>query len=230
MRQHARRQSAATYFAATARRTCGPSPNSTAFDPVDPGPAPRCPHCGVEITRVFEEKERQRLEETPPSKVSVMLREHIETLAGESLLGLPVQPLDHLDRASSLLHHRINSAGLSIAVTFAKASFTTKKALNEILKRHGQGWRFAETVKKRDQRRQGNDARALLTKKDLLADLLHKMYGEATTDATAVGVSGVAAAAQSAASLRSAQGSTLALPAQVPKGKKKKVRETVSLG
>eukprot|EP00965_Chrysotila_dentata_P072888 2409358-Pleurochrysis_carterae.AAC.1 len=40
------------------------------------------------------------------------------------------------------------------------------------------------------------------------------MYGEATTDAAAVGMSGVAAAAQSATSLRSAQCFTPALPPQ----------------
>eukprot|EP00965_Chrysotila_dentata_P069003 2280084-Pleurochrysis_carterae.AAC.1 len=97
------------------------------------------------------------------------------------LLNVPVQPLDHLDRAPSLLHHRINSAGMCIAATMAKTSIAKKKLLNEVLKKYGQGWRFAETSKKRDQRPQGNDARALLTRKGLLSELLVIVYGSPST-------------------------------------------------
>eukprot|EP00965_Chrysotila_dentata_P220088 6191565-Pleurochrysis_carterae.AAC.1 len=69
-----------------------------------------------------------------PSKRSTVLREHMKTHAGESLLALPVQPLDHVDRAPSLLHHRIYSAGLSIVTTLSRATFAKKKVMNETLK------------------------------------------------------------------------------------------------
>eukprot|EP00965_Chrysotila_dentata_P038398 1275835-Pleurochrysis_carterae.AAC.1 len=146
---------------------------------IDPlAPPPRCPFCRAELSRAFEAKEFRRLEEATPAKAAELMRQHMKTHAGQALLSIPVQPLDHIDRAPSLLHHRINSAGMSIATTMAKASLAKKKALNEILKKYGQGWRFAETSNKRDQRPQGNDARALLTRKGLLFELLIKVYGE----------------------------------------------------
>eukprot|EP00965_Chrysotila_dentata_P110373 3646634-Pleurochrysis_carterae.AAC.1 len=84
------------------------------------------------------------------------MREHIKTHAGEMMLAVPIQPLDHLDRAPSLLHHRISSAGMSIATTLTQTTFANKKSMNAILKKYGQAG-----VSPKSPRSMINDRRAM---------------------------------------------------------------------
>eukprot|EP00965_Chrysotila_dentata_P163813 5407941-Pleurochrysis_carterae.AAC.1 len=154
--------------------------------------------------------------------------------AGESLLGVPVQPqtLDNIDRAPSLLHHRITLTGLCIAVTMSTASLAIKKPPNETLRKYGQGWRFAETSKKRDQRPKGNDSRALLT--GLLSELLTlKVYDEARDDESAAAMDKINRTAQESNNIQGIHAA--APPCTLARAsswvvKKKKKREPISLG
>eukprot|EP00965_Chrysotila_dentata_P045528 1512297-Pleurochrysis_carterae.AAC.5 len=102
--------------------------------------------------------------------------------------------------------------------------------MNETLKKFGQGWRFAETTKKRDQRPQGNDARALLTRNGLLAELLTKVYGEVSTPEQAEAMRHMNSSTQSATSLRSAPIGRPEVSRPQARTAKKKKRDTISFG
>eukprot|EP00965_Chrysotila_dentata_P032454 1081973-Pleurochrysis_carterae.AAC.1 len=91
---------------------------------------------------------------------------------------LPVL-FDHLDRAPSLLHHRINTCSAAVAVTLAHMATTAmKKTMNEELARYKQKWSFAEKKGQRDTRPSRNESRALLTLRGLVRELLCVRYGE----------------------------------------------------
>eukprot|EP00965_Chrysotila_dentata_P258927 6213395-Pleurochrysis_carterae.AAC.2 len=94
--------------------------------------------------------------------------------------------------------------------------------MNAVLKKFGQGLHFAEHAKKRDQRPQGNHARALLTRKELIAKLITNVYGEVNT-------------AEAISAMEDLRSTSVARPSAAPAppkpaARKKKRREAVSLG
>eukprot|EP00965_Chrysotila_dentata_P066368 2197272-Pleurochrysis_carterae.AAC.1 len=94
--------------------------------------------------------------------------------------------------------------------------------MNETLKKFGQGWRFADTAQNRDQRPQGNDARALLSRRGLLAELLTKVFGEASSAEEVSAMRAMNRAVQGSTSLRPAVINAPAPPVAAAAGRKKK--------
>eukprot|EP00965_Chrysotila_dentata_P004499 146106-Pleurochrysis_carterae.AAC.1 len=140
---------------------------------------PSCPHCKEKLTAKFIAHETNIMEAMSISQLNEHLLRHRQTHAGKEKHAEIEILMDHLERAPSLLHHRINSCATSIAVTLSnKAPPAVKKKMNAVLESHGEHWAFATSKSQRDTRPSGNESRNLLTKPGLLNSLLQARYSD----------------------------------------------------
>ena len=150
-----------------------------------------CPHCGIPVTPELEKKEADELENAPPSKRVLILREHAKKHAGALRGQMLVTLMDHKFRSRGLLHRRLNIVSNSIAATFLALPLVEQQriAANALLQRCNVLWRFPEKQSKSTRPkpiRAGNDARIFLTSDTLLTGLFAIFFGDARTTAARV--------------------------------------------
>eukprot|EP00965_Chrysotila_dentata_P254451 6211875-Pleurochrysis_carterae.AAC.1 len=79
--------------------------------------APSCPHCKLQLSAVIVAKEQAEMEAMSLSQLAEHLLRHRQSHAGKEKHAEIEVLMDHVERAPSLLHHRINSCETSTAVS-----------------------------------------------------------------------------------------------------------------
>jgi hypothetical protein len=140
-----------------------------------------CPHCGIVVNKALMAKEAQELEDASPLQAKEILRNHSNSHAAGMRGRLPIAPMDQKYRSRGMLHRRLNIVSNCLAATFLQRPFVEKQRIdaNALLSKHGMMWRIPEAKKKRAKTiAAGNDARNILSNKELLVGLFKIFYPE----------------------------------------------------